>query len=317
MKSKSDPGKYESIQHVRNAEAKVNILCIRSSAYHWHYDYELIAVLKGKIEVFYSIYGTGAQILSAGDMILINPKAMHSLRGVELDNNCLCIQFSAKLFEPVPAGMVYHFYLNSFSRDYRPAFPYSHYMKLAAQTGIAYRSEGVDSNLRKKALLYLLLADLLTGTQYELHSAHANNENDMEMVMAISSYIDANLMRENLTDSVCREFGLSEKGIYLLLKQMIGLSLKEMIDTARIERACVMLQDGNNSLQMVSDKCGFSGEATFYRRFKAAMGITPGEYRKGAAISVASHEIQDYLSVDERGADLLLRQFTETEESKG
>lgn len=46
---------YESIQHFVNSAAKVIVTCIRSSAYHWHYDYELIAVLKGKIEVLYGL----------------------------------------------------------------------------------------------------------------------------------------------------------------------------------------------------------------------------------------------------------------------
>lgn len=315
MNLKTNPGQYESIQHFGNGAAKVNLVCIRSSAWHWHYDYELIAVLKGRIEVFYSVYGTEAQILSAGDMILVNPKAMHSLRGIDLDNNCLFIQFSPELFEPVPAGMIYHFYFNSCCADYPPVFSYDHYRKLVSQIGIAYRNNLVDSGLRRKATLYLLLADLLVGAQYELHSSHSNTEKDMETVMAISTYIDSNLLQENLSESVCRQFGLSDKGIYLLLKQMIGISLKEMIDTARIERACVLLQDNNNTLQIISDMCGYSGEATFYRRFKAAMGITPGEYRKGAEISAASHEIQDYLSFDETGADLLLRHWAEAEDA--
>lgn len=306
MKQKNNPGIYESIQHYVNSAAKIFITGVRSSAYHWHYDYEFIAVLKGKIEVLYGIYGSEPQKLSEGDVILINPKGVHGVRGIELDNICLLIQFPSSLFEPIPAGMKYHFFLNSTSKEYQPKLPYRHYLDLAVRTALAHRNEGADTNLRENAGLYLLLADFLAGVQYELRSAPLNNEKDTELVMAIGSYIDRNLSSENLSEDIYRNFGLSEKGSYRLLKEIVGLTLKEMIDAARIERACALLQDGNIPLQIISDECGYSGEATFYRRFKSAMGITPGEYRKGAEANAVSNDIQDYLTFDESRVDSLL-----------
>lgn len=314
MKPKFNSGMYESIQHFVNSAAKVFITCVRSSAYHWHYDYELISVLKGEIEVLYGLYGSEPQKLSEGDVILINPKGVHGIRGIELDNVCLCIQFSSHLFEPIPAGMKYHFFLNSISKEHQPRLPHMHYMRIASRICIAHRSDTADSNLRKNAWLYMLLADLLEGSQYELRSVPLNNERDTELVMSISGYIDKNLTLENLPDAVCKNFGRSEKGIYLLLKEIVGLTLKEMIDASRIERACTLLQDANIPLQIVSDECGYSGEATFYRRFKSAMGITPGDYRKGIEANSASNDIQDYLSYNECEVDMLLRHWAGLEE---
>lgn len=309
MKQKINPNMYESIQHFANSAAKITITCIRSSVYHWHYDYELIAVLRGRVEVMYGLYGPESQKLSAGDMILVNPKGVHEVRGIELDNVCMCIQFSPKLFEPVPSGMKYHFFMNSTGKEFQAGLPYRHYMKIAAEICLADRKESADSKLRKNAWLYMLLADMLEGVQYELRQAPSNNEKNIELVMAVSSYIDKNLTHENLQDAVCRQFGLSEKGMYLLLKEIVGLTLKEMIDAARIEHACTLLQDASIPLQIVSDECGYSGEATFYRRFRHAMGITPGEYRKGVEVNSVSSEIQDYLSLDESGVDMLLQHW--------
>lgn len=62
---------YESIQYMTHSSAKVTVMSIRSSAYHWHYDYEFIVVLKGRIEVLYRLYDTSEQKLSAGDFLLI------------------------------------------------------------------------------------------------------------------------------------------------------------------------------------------------------------------------------------------------------
>lgn len=314
MKQKNNPGMYESIQHLMNSAAKIFVTGVRSSAYHWHYDYEFIAVLKGRIEVQYGLYGPEPQRLSEGDIILINPKGVHGVRGIELDNICLLIQFPSSLFEPITAGMKYHFFLNSANGQYPPKLPYGHYLNIAVRTALAQRNDGADTNLRVNAGLYLLLADFLASVQYELRSAPLNNEKDTELVMAISGYIDRNLSSENLSDDIYRTFGLSEKGSYRLLKEIVGLTLKEMIDAARIERACTLLQDAGIPLQIVSDECGYSGEATFYRRFKAAMGITPGEYRKGAEANAVSNDIQDYLSFDECGVDALLCYWAGLEE---
>lgn len=307
---------YENINHFMNSAAKVIITCVKSSAYHWHYDYELIVVLKGEIEVLYGRHNSESHKLAAGDIILSNPKEGHRIYGVDLDNICLCIQFPAVLFEPTPYGMKYHFFLDSTDSELTPQLPYCHYVEIAAKICLEHRKDSIDSDLRKNAWLYMLLADLLEGVQHELRSISLNNEKDIELVMSISSYVDNNLTLENLPNEVYKFFGLSEKGMYRLLKEVVGLTLKEIIDVARIERACILLQDSSIPLQVVSDECGYwGGMATFYRRFKHAMGITPGEYRKGVKTSTtSSNDIQDYLSFNEQEVDSLLRYWAGLEE---
>lgn len=304
----ANPSVYESIQHLNNLAAKISITCIRSSAYHWHYDYELIAVLRGRVDVFYGLYGPEPQKLCAGDVILINPKDVHGLRGVDLDNLCLCIQFSPNLFGPLPVEMKHFFFLNSYSRENIPTIAAGHFFRMAARIGLASRSSSEEASLRKIAGLYTLLADLLEGTQHEMRSTPPNNEEDTKLVMAVSAYIDKNLESQTLTRDVCRKFGISEKMLYLLLKNIMGMTPKEMIDVARIEQACALLADESIPMNLVSIRCGYNGEATFYRQFKANIGITPGEYRKGKKTNPIGSDVQDYLSYDEFGVDTLLRQ---------
>jgi AraC-like DNA-binding protein len=313
MNPNSNQSMYEIIQHPTNTAAKVIITCMRSSAYHWHYDYELIAVLKGRVEV---LYGPEVQQLSAGDVVLINSKGVHGYRGIDLDNICLFIQFSPNLLEPVAAGMKYHFFLNSSNERYKPKLPYGRYMELATKIGLAHRMEGSDSNLRVNAWMYMLLADLLAGVQYELCSSPSNkiNEENAQLVVSIGSYVDEHIVSENLSEEICRHFGLSEKSLYRLLKETAGLTLKAMIDVARIHRACALLQDCTIPASIVAGECGYSGEVTFYRRFKSAMGMTPGEYRKGFEVNSAGVEIQDYLTFNEKEVNALLRHWAKVEE---
>ncbi|MDO4647902.1 MAG: helix-turn-helix domain-containing protein [Eubacteriales bacterium] len=299
-------GIFESIQHMTDSFAKVRLTCLRSSAFHWHYDYEIIAVLRGRIEVQYGLYGAEPQKLGPGDVILINSKGVHAVQGIDMDNLCISIQFPVEIFSFVPEGMKYQFFLNSACDTYPSRQSGEYFTGLAAKIAMNDRMQGEEYSLRLKAWLYMLLANLISGVQHELRSAPANREKDMELVMAISGYVDQHLQDDTITEDICREFGLSEKGIYRLLKDVVGLTLKEMIDASRIQKACILLHKEGVSMQLVSDLCGYSGEATFYRRFRSAMGITPGEYRKGVEANVASNEIQDYLSFDEEGAEVLI-----------
>ncbi len=306
MENSRSTGIFESIQHMADSFAKIRVTCLRGSAFHWHYDYELIAVLRGRIEVQYGLYGAEPQRMEPGDVILINPKGVHSVHGIDMDNLCISIQFPVEIFHYVPEGMKYHFYLNSTCDTYPAKLSREHFTGLAARVAMNNRQQGEEYSLRQKSWLFMLLSQLLSGVQHELRSAPANREKDMELVMSISSYIDDHLQDDTLSEDVCREFGFSEKGIYRLLKDVVGLSLKEMIDAARVQKACILLHKEGYSMQLVSDLCGYSGEATFYRRFRSAMGITPGEYRKGVEAHAVSNEIQDYLSFDEAGADVLI-----------
>lgn len=308
--SRSNSGIYEKIQHYANTAAKITTTCIRSSAYHWHYDYELLVVLKGKIEVLYGLYGPDPQIMKEGDVILINAKDIHGVRAMDLDNLCLCIQFSPTLFGELDDDMKYFFYLNSISTKYKTKIPCMQYVKSAAEMAISERTEAIDANMRKNAWLYMLLADILRGAPYEIRSSAVNTEQDAELVVAISSFIDKNLEEDNIANLICKHFGRSEKSLYILLNNMVGLSLKKMIDVARIEKACTLLQDTSIPIQVISDRCGYAGGATFYRRFKAEIGITPGDYRKGLKENSTGNEIQDYLSYDELGVDELLTKWS-------
>ena len=48
----------------------------------------------------------------------------------------------------------------------------------------------------------------------------------------------------------------------------------------RIDAATFLLRRDDLSMSEVAEKAGFGSEAMFFRRFKAATGMTPKAYRK-------------------------------------
>lgn len=59
-----------------------------------------------------------------------------------------------------------------------------------------------------------------------------------------------------------------------------GCSPGEYLRRIRLRRACRLLADGSASLSAIAYATGYADQSHFTRRFKRAMGVTPGAYRR-------------------------------------
>ncbi|MDR2792530.1 MAG: AraC family transcriptional regulator [Treponema sp.] len=302
---------FEKIEHKRSYPAKIFITMLDSSKLHWHYDYELLLVLNGSLQVF---SGPDPFFMNAGDIVLINSKAIHGYKCTGNENLCLFIQFPPSLFEPVlGTQQLYHFYLNSTNRIITPKVPYHYFIRLAARIGISSRQFSSIAELRTHALLQTLVADLVEYVEYDIRSGNIGSDLDSigERISEINIFIDSHLQNENLPADVFDNFGITEKTLYRYLKSITGQTLKDIIITARVEKSKQLLRETDRHAAIIADECGFFNEATFYRVFKKETGRTPKEYRKCAPPPPVDAKIQGYLRYDEKIAECLLGNYTE------
>lgn len=66
---------------------------------------------------------------------------------------------------------------------------------------------------------------------------------------------------------------------YIFHKQM-GKTFKKWLTEIRIEHACRLLEESNQSVLEICFECGFGTASHFGKTFKQAVGMTPAEYRK-------------------------------------
>lgn len=307
---------FEKVDHNRSYPAKIFVVSLDRSKLHWHYDYELIVVLDGSLQVF---SGPTPFFMNAGDIVLINSKIIHGYKSTGNKNICLLIQFPPSLFERVlGTQQLYHFYLNSASKILIPKISYHHFVSLASRIGISSRQSGSAASLRTHALLQTLIADLVEYVEYDIRSGNIGGELDSvgEYISEISIFIDSHLQNKNLSADVFKNFGITEKTLYRYLKNITGQTLKDLITAARVEKSKQFLQETDKHVAVIADECGFFNEATFYRVFKKETGRTPKEYRQGGNSSASSSssplvstEIQGYLNYDEKTADRLLNNY--------
>lgn len=301
---------FEPIEHKIMAPAKIFVTGMESSHYHWHYDYELVVLLKGKLQV---LCGPSPMLMEEGDVFLVNSKMVHGYRGIQ-DNLCLFIQFPTTIFERIAGKeQLLYFYLNSVRKQFPPKGGFEKMRKAACKAGLTIYGEEPEAYLVQNASFYELMAELAASVQYDIrrYPGYADSPAEGQLVAEIGAYIDANCDQKNLTECISRHFGISEKSLYRYAKSFLGISPKEMIDTARVERAKALLRLSRKPITMIGGECGFTNEATFYRVFKKETGITPKEYRNGGGIGPVEKVVQGYLNFDKREAETLMHGYAE------
>jgi LacI family transcriptional regulator len=73
--------------------------------------------------------------------------------------------------------------------------------------------------------------------------------------------------------------GTSRRRLETRFRAVLGASLLERIRSARVERAIMLLTDGDLAVSEIARLLGYPGAPQFSRYFKRGTGVSPGEYR--------------------------------------
>lgn len=93
-------------------------------------------------------------------------------------------------------------------------------------------------------------------------------------------YIQSKLEEGVGVEEVAGYLGLCRSQLFRVVKAASGLSPREWIRRARLQRAAQLLEDGRLSLEQVALSCGYGGAAQLGQAFRKAYGQTPPAYRR-------------------------------------
>lgn len=88
-----------------------------------------------------------------------------------------------------------------------------------------------------------------------------------------------NLHRDVSRDEVAHHAGMSPSHFSRLLKERTGRSFTELLRQCRIDLACGLLCNSEQTLAGIADACGFCDQAHFTHVFQDVKGMTPGRFR--------------------------------------
>ena len=170
-------------------------------------------------------------------------------------------------------------------------------LMLSAKALVEDKLEGIDSGadlyLSKPFDMDILrssLAQLITSRQIMFNkfyngitkNAKAKTTTlDNEFIQKALSYINENISETELSVEVlASEVFLSRSQLYRKIKTLTGVSVNEFIRNVRLEKAKELIEFGNDNINEISYKVGFSSPSYFTKCFKEKFGYLPTHNNK-------------------------------------
>lgn len=161
----------------------------------------------------------------------------------------------------------------------RTYFEHAHIAQLcAALERIPW--DGADALMRANETTHLLLSHLLQSQTALQRDIRLKGGLAPVVRRRLADYIDAHL-DQTLTLGMLADIGcLSEYHLARMFRLSFGMPPYAWIAARRIDRAQYLLKATALPLQQVADACGYADLSHFSHRFRAAVGMSPGQYRQ-------------------------------------
>ncbi len=149
--------------------------------------------------------------------------------------------------------------------------PFSHLIAALAALGTRSSTDKLPARL-VEALLYALLHQL--EIEPEQHYGKAQRTYD-----AICLHVQENSHLPITRESVAEVFELSPSYVSRLFRREGSTRFSDYLNSARINRAKLLLEDRRAPIKEIARNCGYQDTAYFCRLFRRSVSMTPTEYR--------------------------------------
>jgi signal transduction histidine kinase/DNA-binding response OmpR family regulator/Tfp pilus assembly protein PilF len=104
------------------------------------------------------------------------------------------------------------------------------------------------------------------------------NSVDEQFIAKLLDIVESNLDNSELSvDTLCNEAGVSRATLHKKLKSLVNQSATEFINTIRVKRASMLIQQNAGSISEIAYRVGFNNLSYFTKTFKNHFGITPSQ----------------------------------------
>lgn len=242
-------------------------ICDHPFPCHVHDVVEIICLTAGEVEM---TIGGEAVSLRPGDVAAAFPSIPHSYDAVSPDAQGLTLIFTTDA-------------IAEFTRTFRtmrpvqpllPADDVPEEMKEAIRRLVSISSE--DHSPFRLAWLHLFLAYLLTVLPLQAVEKGMLTT----MTSQVLHYVSGHFTEPISLESTARALGISRIHLSHIFSQQLHINFRQYVNSLRIDLACNLLRDPENSISQVAWKCGYSNLRTFHRAFLAQVGTPPNQYRR-------------------------------------
>lgn len=236
---------------------------------HRHSVWELHYVSEGSLLFSFE----DEEILLLPDHFLMIPAGVpHSITCSREDTAKLVLGFHVESSVPV-LGAFFH---ETASPCLSAASPVLRQMLTALF--LKFQSENLASSLSLRYMLHALISEaaelcLSAGPPALPRSGNSRRQE-------ILSFIQNNILRPLTATEVAAHMGFEVRQANRICQKELGCSIHSLIVRLRLESLQALLSQTEFSLSNIAEMTGFSSVYAFSRHFKAAAGMTPGQYRR-------------------------------------
>lgn len=140
-----------------------------------------------------------------------------------------------------------------------------------------------DMKRKQKEALDAYLS--IANSQQEAKN-HLLKADDEQFMNRVSDIINDHIAETNFSvNNLAEELGLSYSQVNKRIKAIVGITPKELITSTRMRKACRQLRTTTKTVKEIAFDCGFTDQNYFGKSFKAEMGMSPTDYRRGAPVA--------------------------------
>ena len=244
---------------------------------HVHYELELILVVEGRMRTV--VNGTQYDI-NEGEVVGIGSMVNHSYINLPEKTRTFIVEFG-----PVFIGEKYKFITqNSFDiKIYKPG-EHDEIIKCMRDIIKAKDAGGEFSSMMIRSLLYRLFVLVAEDNSQESATQPAADptpqREEMSKVQNALNLVHHRYKEPLTINDAAAACGYGKSVFCKVFKNAVGVGFHQYLNAHRIEIAKYLLSETTTPIDCIADTVGYKDTKTFYRLFKATLGMSPGEYRK-------------------------------------
>ena len=246
------------------------------SNFHYHNSYEIYYLCEGtrKILVQDRIYE-----IAPGDVVMFRPNVFH--RSMSTGTHT---RYNVEFTE----GFIANYFTEAARAPMLKCFD-SEFIRLSEEERKEFNVlfEKMQREYNGGGRFYITLAGILSllCDAAERHvctqsSAGETESKATKKLRPIISYINANYVDVSSIEEIAGACYLNKSYMCRLFKREMGITVVEYLNNIKIQQACELLRNTDESLTDIAMSCGFSGASYFGQQFKKSMGRTPSEFRR-------------------------------------
>lgn len=252
---------------------------------HWHPDFEIATALYGVLD--YQV-GEHHIILEAGDSIFVNGNMLHGIKQLSGDvaDPMPNIVFSGTLIAP-ETSTIYQKYVQPIAQcNALPFIVFRHGGH--AHSKINCLIMDIYKQMYEKSACYELVVQRNINHIFELLFCNMNvlpkteatriQINNQIRLQKMLSYIYENYAQPVTLADIAQAADISRSEAGRCFHTYMGATPIDVLIQYRLQMAHQLLTEKTQTLQQISDACGFNSPNYFSRQFKKKYGLSPSQF---------------------------------------